>query len=183
MVDIKTNLLKNQQTLSEKDYQKERQFLQWSVFGVVVVVVGVVALSIWNLLLTRQMSTIELAITKASKEMQGLSQASVSQVYLKSRLNLVTGFLADRSIIRDSLQKVFSISIPGVHVAGLAFSEANVVSVQFVASTISPLNAMLAYFQADTGDFTQVASSGLTRAKDGTYQMALALTLPKEEKK
>ena len=32
MVNIKTNLLKNRQTLSEKDYQQERKLLRYSIF-------------------------------------------------------------------------------------------------------------------------------------------------------
>ena len=43
------------------------------VFALIVVVVGVLALSIWNLVLTRKLSGIEGELTKDSKELQGLS--------------------------------------------------------------------------------------------------------------
>lgn len=182
MVDIRTNLLKNRQTLSEKDYQKEKTYLKWSVIGSVVVVVIVVALSAWNLVLTSQLSGIEGAVTATSKEMQGLVQASAQQVYLKSRLKLVTGFLADRSLARESLQKIFTTTIEGVHVSGVAFEEESILGVNYVANSPYALNQVLSYYQTDTGYFTQVVSRGLSRSKDGTYQLSLALTLPKGEK-
>lgn len=182
MVDIRTNLLKNRQTLSEKDYQKEKNYLKWSVVGSVVVVVIVIALSAWNLVLTTQLSQIEKAVTASSKEMQGLVQASAQQVYLKSRLKLVTGFLSNRSLIRESLQKIFSTSIEGVHISGVKFEEDSTLGVAYVANSSYSLDQVLSYYQTDTGYFTQVVSHGLTRGKDGSYQLSLSLTLPKGAK-
>jgi hypothetical protein len=182
MVDVRTNLLKKRETLSEKDYQKERTYLRWSIVSFVVVMVSVVALGAWNFILARKLSGIEQAITTSSKEMQGLAQASAQQVYLKSRLQLVTGFLANRSLARESLQKIFLTSIPGTHVAGVAFESENVMSVQYGASTFDALNQLLEYYQSETGYFTQVISKGITKAKDGTYLISLAMTLPKEGK-
>lgn len=178
MVDVKTNLLKNRQTLSEKDYQKERNFLRWAVTGLVVAVVAVVALSVWNLVLTSQLAGIEKALTAASKEMQGLSQASAQQVYLKSRLKLVTGFLAERSLTRESLQKIFLTSIPGSHVAGVAFEGESNLVVAYESDSALSLNELLKYYETDTGYFIQAVSKGLTRSKDGSYLMSLALTIP-----
>lgn len=182
MVDVRTNLLKNRQTLSEKDYQRERNFLRWSVFGLVVVVVLVVALSAWNLVLTNQVSKIDQETTAASKQMQGLVTASAQQVYLKSRLKLVTNFLAGRSLTREALQKILSTTIPNAHVAGLDFKSEAVIGVSYIANDANSLSGLLDYYQADTAYFTQVVSQGITRNKDGTYQMSLGLTLPKETK-
>lgn len=182
MVDIRTNLLKNRQTLSEKDYQKEKNYLKMTVIGSVVVVVIVIALSAWNLLLTSQLSDIEDAVTASSKEMQGLAQASAQQVYLKSRLKLVTGFLADRSLARESLQKIFTTTIEGTHVSGVTFEDESILGVSYVANSNIALEKVLSYYQTDTGYFTQAVSRGLSRSKDGTYLLTLALTLPKGEK-
>lgn len=179
MVDVRTNLLKNRHTLSEKDYQRERSVLKSSIVTIVITVVLVIALSVWNLVLTQRLSTIETAFTSASKEMQGLSVASAQQVYLKSRLNLVTGFLNERSVARESLQKVFSTNIEGVHVGGVAFESDTMISIEYVASSTSSLDKLIAYHKADTGYFTQAVTSGITRAKNGTYQMSVSLTLPK----
>lgn len=182
MVDVRTNLLKNRHTLSEKEYQQERTYLRWSIIGVVIVVVTVIALSVWTLVLTQKLSSVTEAVTSSSKEMQGLTEASAQQVYLKSRLKLVTGFLVDRSLARESLQKVFSVNIQGVHIGGLGFESENVITAEFVANTTSALKELLAYYEKDTDYFTQVVSSGITRSKEGNYQLTLSLTLPKGAK-
>lgn len=182
MVDVKTNLLKKRQTLSEKDYQKEQSYLRWSILSFVVVVLLVVAISIWNFFLTRQLSNIEQAITTTSREMQGLAEASAQQVYLKSRLTLVTGFLADRSLARESLQNIFNTDIPGTHLAGVTFESESTLAVQFGSESSTSLEQVLNYFGGDTGYFTQAVSRGITKASDGTYLLSLALSLPKGDK-
>lgn len=182
MVDIKTNLLKNRHTLSEKEYEQERKYLRYSIVSLIAVVVIVVALSGWNFILTQNLTKIERSITGVSKEMQGLTQASAQQVYLKSRLNLITGFLADKSLTRESLQKILSTSIYGVHVGGMTFESESIILVQYVSNSANSLKELLAYFENDTGYFLQAVSKGLSRSKDGNYQMSIALTLPKGEK-
>ncbi len=182
MVDVRTNLLKNRRTLSEKDFQKERDYFRYSVVAIIVVVILVTALSLWNLLLTRQMLTIEEATTAANREMQGLVQASAQQVYLISRLKYVTGFLADRSINREAMQKILSTTIPGTHVSGVSFEDDRNIEVQYSASESVALDLLLDYYQNDTEFFTQAASKGLSRDKDGVYQLSLGLTIPKGEK-
>jgi cytoskeletal protein RodZ len=179
MVDVRTNLLKNRHTLSEKDYQRERTILRYSVVTIVVVVIVVIALSVWNLVLTRKMSQIEAALTESSKEMQGLTTASAQQVYLKSRLTLITGFLNERGVARESLQKIFSTDIAGVHVGGVSFESETVLSIDYVADSSSSLDKLIAYYEADNDYFTQAVTSGVTRAKEGTYQITVDLTLPK----
>ena len=178
MTDIRTNLLKHRQVLSEKDYLHEREALRWSVFGLVVVMVVVVALSIWDFLLSRQLSGVERNLTSLNDQMKGLTTASAQQIYLKSRLKLVTGFLRDRSLVRNGLQQVFLTDIPGTHVAGVSFLTPTIMSLQIQASALGAFKNVLAYYQNETGYFTQVVSRGVSRDKDGTYQLLLELTLP-----
>lgn len=182
MVDVRTNLLKNRPVLSEKDYQRERQLLKNSVVTMVVVVVIVVALSVWNLVLTQKMSKIEAAITASSKEMQGLTTASAQQIYLKSRLNLLTGFLNDRSVVRESMQKVFSTNIEGIHVGAVSFNTDNTLAINYVGNSASAMDKLISYYEADTGYFTQAITTGMTRSKEGSYQMDVVLSLPKGDK-
>ena len=121
MVDIKTNLLKNRHTLSEKEYQKEKKYLKTSVTAMVLVVVVVASSSIWNWILTSKLVIVEDSLKKSNAEMKGLVQANAEQIYLKSRLNLLTDFLSSRTVARESLEKILSTDIPGTHISRLAF--------------------------------------------------------------
>lgn len=179
MVDVRTNLLKGRQTLSEKDYQKEQTYLRSSVYFMITVVVGVVVLSVWSFVLTRQLSGVDKQITGVRKEMQGLTEASVKQVYLKARLKLITGFLQDRSNTREALQKILSTSIANTHIAGLDFQDEVTLVVQYVADDAESLSKLLDFYQKDTNYYTQAVSRGLSRSRTGTYQSTLVLTLPK----
>lgn len=179
MVDLRINLLKNRPTLSESDYLKERNILRYAVFGVVVAVVLVVSLSIWNIVLNTRLANIERSITQASKDMQGLVQASASQIYLKSRLKLITNFLVERSLTRESLQLVLSNEIEGTRISGVTFVGENILRIQVGADTVYALSQVLTYYQTSNTYFTQVVSRGITRAKDGSYQVSLDLTVPK----
>lgn len=180
MVDVRTNLLKNRPTLSEKDYQREQKYLRWSVTSSVFVVVVVIALSIWNFVLSSQLSKIEDSLLVKSKDMQGLTKASSQQIYLKSRLNLVTGFLKGRSFVREALQKVLSINIVDTHIVDLSFINETTMGVQYSATNASSLKQLLSYYEVDTNYFTQVISRGITRSTDGAYQISMELTLPKD---
>lgn len=182
MVDIKTNLLKNRRSLSEKDYQQERSYLQKAVIGLVIVVIMVVSLSIWNLVLTSKLSNIEESLKAANKEMQGLTQASAEQIYLKSRLGLVTGFLSSRTDARQSLEKVLSTDIPGTHISKLAFEDEQTLGVAYMASSSADLNKLLSYYETDNGYFTQVVNKGISRSDDTSYSINMILTLPKGAK-
>lgn len=182
MVDVRTNLLKNHRTLSEKEYQKEREYLRYSVVALVIVTTIVIALSAWNLFLTSKMKGIEEDMTKASQEMQGLVQASAQQIYLISRLKYVTGFLADRSVNREAMQKILSTTIPGTHVSGVTFEDDRNIDVQYIASDTLALESLLDYYTADTEFFTQAVSRGVSRPKDGTYQITMGLQIPKGDK-
>jgi len=179
MVDIKTNLLKNRRSLSEKDYQKERGYLQKSVISLVVVMIIVIALSAWNLVLTSKLSNIEDSLKAANKEMQGLTQASAEQIYLKSRLGLVTGFLSSRTDARQSLEKVLATDIPGTHISKLAFEDELTLGVAYEASSSGDLNKLLTYYETDNGYFTQVVNKGITRTENASYNINMTLKLPK----
>jgi hypothetical protein len=179
MVNVSVNLLKNHRTLSERDYLRERQMLRLSVLVMVVVVFISIALSIWNFLLSRRLLSIEEAISTASREMQGLTEANAQQIYLKSRLKLITTFLDERSISREALQSVFSLNIPGATISSAAFLSDSIIAVQVTARSASILNDVISYYQGDSSFFTQVVSRGVSRAKDGTYQLELELTIPK----
>ncbi|KKU44655.1 MAG: hypothetical protein UX62_C0053G0010 [Microgenomates group bacterium GW2011_GWA2_46_7] len=181
MVDIRINLLKNRSTLSEAEYRKEREALRRAVYGIVVVVVVLIALSIWNLVLTVRLKKIETEITDASREMQGLVQASASQIYLKSRLQLITDFLNERSIMRESLQKVLSNETPGTHISKTTFIGENILRIQVSADDSAALTEVLKYYQENNAYFIQVVSQGISRTKDGSYQLSLDLTIPRGE--
>ncbi|KKU25976.1 MAG: hypothetical protein UX37_C0008G0029 [Microgenomates group bacterium GW2011_GWA2_46_16] len=181
MVDIRINLLKNRPTLSENEYRKEREALRRAVWGLVVVIVVLMALSIWNLVLTSRLKKIEIEITQSSKEMQGLVQASARQIYLKSRLQLITNFLNDRSLTRESLQRIFSNEIAGTHISNMAFVGENILRIQVTADNSTSLGEVLKYYQGGDAYFIQVVSRGITRGKDGEYQLSLDLTIPEGE--
>ena len=179
MVDVRTNLLKGRKILSEKDYQKEQTYLRYSIFLMIGVIVVVVTLSLWSFVLTKQLSEVDNQIVQVRKEMQGLTEASVQQVYLKTRLKLITGFLQDRSYTREALQKILSTSISNTHIAGLNFQDDVTLEVQYVADNAESLSKLLDYYQKDTNYYTQAVSRGISRSRTGTYQLTLILTLPK----
>jgi hypothetical protein len=179
MVDVRTNLLKNRQTLSEKDYQRERNLLRTAVVSLIVVVILAISLSVWNFVMVQKLAGINDGIANSTSQMKNLTMASAQQTYLKSRLKLVTGFLSGRSVARESLQKIFSTTITGAHVSAVTFENDTTLGVQYTSSSVSSLNEVLSYYSTDTLYFPQVISRGLFRQKDGTYQLSLALTMPK----
>ncbi|MFH1244691.1 MAG: hypothetical protein V1487_03960 [bacterium] len=181
MVDIRINLLKNRATLSEGEYRKEREALRKAVYGLVVVVVVVMALSLWNLVLTARLKNIEAEITESSQAMQGLVQASASQIYLKSRLKLITSFLNERSLMRESLQKVLSNDTPGTHISKTTFVGENILRIQVSADNSTAVTEVLKYYQENNAYFIQVVSQGISRTKDGNYQLSLDLMIPRGE--
>jgi cytoskeletal protein RodZ len=176
---VAINLLKNRHTLSEAEYQKERKYYSYTVMLAVFAVVVTVAVSVWQFVLTRQFNSLEKSIAKSAQELVGLSQANAKQIYLKSRLKLITSFLDERSIARQSLQRVFSLAIPGVSIHGANFESDSVLNVQLVADDILALTELTNYFETDNEFFLQVVNRGITRQQDGKYQMDVSLTIPK----
>jgi len=182
MVDVKTNLLKNRKSLSEKEYNQEKKYLQYSVVGLVLSVVVVSGISIWNFMLSSKLASIEKALTNANKEMQGLVQASAEQIYLKSRLNLLTGFLSSRANTRKSLENVLNAEIPGTHLSKIGFRDDITLAVTYEASTSGSLADLLKYYETDNGFFTEVVNNGIATSEGEKYNLNLYLTLPKDEK-
>lgn len=182
MVDIRTNLLKNRSTLSEKDFLREHGLLRIATGAVATTIIAVVVLSIWNYLMTGQLEQIEAEIVATTEEMQGLVLANTAQVYLKNRLSLVTSFLDEREVTRESMQTLLSTEIPGTHVAGVAFEGETLLNVSYVSSNSESLAALLKHYEGDTQYFTQATSNGITRSKDGNYQTSLTLVIPKGDK-
>lgn len=178
---MRVNLLKNRRVLSEKDYLREKRFLQGSIIGLVVIVVMTVTMAIWNFVLSQRLRGIEEEISEASKKMQGLTEANAEQVYVKNRLGLIGNFLDEQSIARESLQKVLALSIDGVAIGGMTFESQNEIVVTVNAESQGALSSALAYYEQKDGYFPQVISQGIARNKEGRYEMKLVLTLPMKE--
>lgn len=180
---MRVNLLKNRRVLSEKDYLREKKFLQSAVVGLVLVVFITVAMALWNFVLSQKLKGIEEEIAKASSQMQGLTEANAEQVYVKNRLGLIGNFLDDQAVARESLQKVLALSLPGVSIGGMSFESASEISVTVSAESQPALKEALAYYQQPDGFFPQVVSMGVSRNKEGRYEMKLVLTLPLKDEK
>lgn len=178
-MSLKINLIKNRHTLSEKDYQKERAYFRYSLILSVVITVITVAVSLWQFLLTRELSQIEASITSSTQKLQGLAQANAKQIYLKSRLKLISGFLDDRAVSRQAIQKVFSIQIPDVSISGLTFESDNTLKVQATALNVQAFGQLIEYISKDSGFFLQILSQNVTRNDTGEYVMSMLLTIPK----
>lgn len=180
---MRVNLLKNRRVLSEKDYLREKKLLQSAVVGLVLVVFITVAMALWNFVLSQKLRGIEEEIAKESSQMQGLTEANAEQVYVKNRLGLIGNFLDDQAVARESLQKVLALSLPGVTIGGMSFESANEISVTVSAESQPALKEALAYYQQADGFFPQVVSNGVSRNKEGRYEMKLVLTLPLKDEK
>lgn len=178
---IAINLLKDKYALSEEDFQKEKKFLQYSVVFFVVVTVVTSALGLWTIFLANRLSGIETRIAVATKELASLTDASAEQLYLKSRLQLITSFLDNRSVEREALQKIFSTSIPGVVVSGVKFESDSTILVQLTATDAETFSNAITSFGKSSNFFTQVVNRGVTKGQDGTYQVQLLLTIPRGE--
>lgn len=179
MVNLTVNLLKNRPSLSESEYNRERQILGGAIVAGVVVGGIVIALTVWNLILTRRIAQAQAEITQANSEMQNLASASASQIYLKSRLKLITNYLTDRSTIRESLQRVLNTGVAGTYVNSASFVDPQLMEVQFTAETSADLRELLSYYQDQNSFFNQVVSRGISRTREGNYQLTLELTVPK----
>ncbi len=179
---MRINLLKNHRVLSEKEYAREKKIAQWSLLGLMVLVVITVAMAIWNFVLAQKLAGIEKSITKANTQMQGLTQANAEQVYVKNRLKLIGNFMDEQTIARDALQQVLALSLPGVTIGAITFTEENEISVVVAALDMTSLEESLKYYQKEDGFFTQVINGGISKSKDGSYEMKVRLSLPKAEK-
>lgn len=172
------NLLKRRHTLSEREYQREQDLYRYSLIGFIMIVVLTLSLVTYQLFLTSRLKSIEMAIAQATKELVGYTDANAKQIYLKSRLKLITSFLDARSVSREALQNIFSIVIPGVVLSGVSFESNNLILVKFVADNVLVLSQLLDYLSQEEGFFVQTVSRGITRASAGEYQLQVELTIP-----
>lgn len=179
---MKINLLKTRRVLSEKEYLAERGYLRISIVALLIVLFIVVAMASWNFILSNKLAQVEKGIATATKEMQNLTEANAQQLYLKSRLNLISGFLSDRSLSREALQQVLSINIPGVNIGGVSNVAENELEVKVDASDAFSLIEAVNYYKNDNKFFIQVVSKGITRDAEGKYQLSLILTIPGNKK-
>ena len=102
---------------------------------------------------------------------------------IKNRLSLIGNFLDDQAIARESLQSVLALSLPGVTIGGMSFDKENEVTVTVSADSQGALKEALAYYKQADGFFPQVVSTGVSRNKEGKYEMKLTLTLPLKDEK
>jgi len=174
------NLLKNRHTISEKDYKREESLFRYAIVSFAGIVVVTMALGIWQFVLSSKLGEIEDGIIQATEELAGLAEANAQQLYLKSRLKLITSYLEDRSVTRQALEQVFSYSIPGVVVTGMGFESDKVMLVQLTAENALDLGAAVDFLSNDETFFLQAVSRGVTRSKEGSYHMEVLLTIPKE---
>lgn len=175
---MRVNLLKNRRVLSEKDYLREKKLLQSSVVGLVVVLVITISMALWNFVLSQKLRGIEQEITKASSVIQGLSEANAEQVYVKNRLSLIGNFLDEQAIARESLQKVLALTLPGIAIGGMSFESESEIVVTLNADSQQALKEVLSYYEEEESYFPQVLSHGVTRNKEGKYELKLTLSLP-----
>jgi len=179
-MSTKVNFLKNIPTLSERDYNRERVYLSYAIVGAILTFVVMLAVIIWQLVLSSRYNKLAEKVTNINKQLSGLTEASAQQIYLKSRLQLVKQFLGERAASREAVQQVFSLSLPGVTISSVSFESENVISLQTTADNILSLVNLVDYFSYETNYFLQTVSSGIHRAETGEYQMELQLTIPKE---
>ena len=177
---ISINLLKNRYTLSEKEYLRERKIFFYVIVASAVLAVITVAISFWQLVLTRRVSGLEQKIAEDTEQLAMLTEASAKQIYLKSRLKYISSFLEGRSVAREAIQHVFSLSIPVISVTSTTFSSVTEMLVQVSSDNASTLGEAIKYFSEDTRFFLQAVSRGISRTEDGSYRMELVLTVPKE---
>lgn len=175
---MKINLLKNRKVLSEKDYLREKKFLQIAITSLVIVFVLTLAMALWNWMLSNKLANIESSISKANSQLSGLAEANAEQVYVKNRLTLIGNFLDEQAVSRESLQQVLALSLPGVTIGGINFMDKNQVEVVIDADSVESLGSVVSYYEQQDGYFPQVISQGMTKLKDGGYEMKLTLTLP-----
>jgi hypothetical protein len=179
---IKVNLLKKTKVISESQYQLERKVLRGAMIGFVVVIALMVAVFGWNFVVTRRLSVAENTIKQAKVRLAGLNEATTQQLYLKSRLQKIKGFLATRSITREALQEILVNPVSGATISSITFEEDKRVLIQVEAQSPQIFDQVYAYYESSKDYFSQVVNRGVTRNKDGSYLVVLALDLPLEGK-
>jgi len=179
MKQVKINLLKFRRSVSEEQYDREKHWFRLilgGLIGVVVVTVGVWGVNLWY---SQALEKVERGIATATRELANSQEVNVKQIYLKSRLALVSEFLAGRAQTREALSQVFSLEIPGVIVSGVTLETEELLAVQLTAENAVKLARVIEYYREEQY-FVQVVSEGIVRTKEGEYQLKLSLYLPQE---
>lgn len=175
---MRINLLKSRRVLSEKEYLREKLWLQYSVWMLVVLAVVITTLFLWYWLLLRKYEKVNQSYLTVSSELQGLTEANASQLYLRGRLELITGFMDDRLILRNAIQKILTLDITDVNVAGMSIVTDDELSIKLVAFDSDALSSALNYLKSEIQFFTQVVSEGIVRTKDGNFELTARLKMP-----
>jgi len=137
----------------------------------------------WQVFVSVQLRSVEKKIADANMQLSGLSAASTQQLYIKSRLQMITNFLQGRAETREALQRVFSIPVVGANVSSVSFDDQSVLKMQVMADSIKSFDDVYKYFENSKDFFTQTVNNGVSRSQDGTYSMSMLLTLPQEQVK
>ncbi len=180
---LQVNLLKKSRVLSEKQYQLERKVFISSVIGFVLVVCITIAFFAWQVLVSVRVKQVDATITKVTAQLGGLQTASIQQLYAKTRLKMIGGLFATRATTREALQRVLSISMPGVTISSIAFEQSNLLKISVMADSLQSFDSIYKYFEGTKDFFTNVVNNGVSRSQDGSYIMTLSLYTPKDNTK
>lgn len=175
---LNVNLLKRKRSISEKQYQLENKFFRYSLVFVFVVIAITVSLFVWQFATSRSLVVVQSELTQAEARLEGLKDASVRQLYLKSRLKLIEAYFGDSVASRDALQNLYSLDLPGVVIVNASFESETLLSINVQADSVITLENVFLYFQETDAFFTQAVNGGVIRVEDGTYTMKVDLTVP-----
>ncbi len=179
-MDLKINLLKKRRAISEKEYLRERKMFVFALTGflglflLMSVFFGLEMFDLWKLKKTKN------RVAKAESRLSELQLVTKGQLYLRSRLNLVKDFLDSRVKGREAVERVFSLNLPGVVVSGVSFTDNQVLEVRLRAKSVSALDEAFQWLKNDNF-FLQVVNRGVSRMENGSYDMQLELTMPKDK--
>lgn len=178
MAEVKINLLKKRRGITESQYIAERRAFIASVIVILVVVLIATVFFVLQILSSRQLDNVEADISAVEEKLIGLNDASIRQLYLKNRLDMVSMFFDSRVEDREALQQVFSLDMPGVVITGASFESEDTVALQLTADSVLALDSAYLYFENEDTYFVESINRGITKNEDNTYTMRLDLTLP-----
>ena len=130
---LQVNLLKKSRVLSEKQYQLERKIFVTSIISFVTIICITIAVFAWQIFVTSSVKAIDKSIKNAESQLSTMQTATVQQLYAKSRLKLVSGLFAGRATTREALQRVLSLSLPGVTVSSIMFEQDDLLKISVTA--------------------------------------------------
>jgi hypothetical protein len=175
---LKINLLKKTRILSEAQYKLESRIFLGSLSVLGIILLLAMGLFSWQYFVSARLNNLENRIAQANGQLKGLETANVQQLYIKSRLQLVSSFLESRAETREALQRVFAIPIDGVNVSAINFETEQVLAMQMSANSIVSFDKAYEFLENDRDFFRQIVNKGVSRGQDGVYIISLELTLP-----